>query len=738
MKFWNDPLRIYYFLIMDDEDFEHMTPFQGFGLGWHYMHWAMRGICGLPGDVSERSHSAAQVAVQRIAGMRPLMWTPLSISALETLPGSDLPPCFVLFTGQKLVAERATAWQTLNPGRSFHVSSIDGHGHSAERFTLDNLKRFCLDRLEEESALLNAGQREIVSRSDGDWEWPEVHLENYDVKGHNITIPNHMALARMGFTLKESYPFTGKTEEEYTEAILESAVSVALIRREMGDHDIFALGAPPPGVILFEPALYRSSYKRLPAKSQEEASISKAMKLFQQQKGLCQHHDRASIEFFRTSVAGRIVADERADELFTQTLGVGLLAAQTTSPVVRMSPAVNHVFPALSSYARNIRASGFEARRKSNRLFANIQQQLQAALGDDRIEFLSRTTGPVKIVSDAPIEWLPVGNLPLSFARDCSRIPVTPGNLFMGQLVPREPMSLPPEALCDVLVVTSFKEDDRLKNMLSGSLDAVRPRWEGVVNIKQVRVSTVEEFKAALNAFDGFILIFDGHGVANDTTPISKIAIGDEHVDVWSLRGEIRCPPIVILSACDTHGIDASSHATVGNGFIALGARTVLGTFLPVDGRRSAMFIARLMHRIAEYVPAAIKSFKRSLPWTDVVSGMLRMCLATEVIIELVAPPGHPAYNEFQSQANIEINGRDPEWFNKLIDRIASFRNLDRESAERLVQRAVSLADAIRYTQIGNPESIIVSGEELVEGILDKRRRAIRDADETQTISAPT
>ncbi len=290
---------------------------------------------------------------------------------------------------------------------------------------------------------------------------------------------------------------------------------------------------------------------------------------------------------------------------------------------------------------------------------------------------------------------------------------------MMAQLVPQEPVSIRPEAIRKVLVISSFKDTDPLKNMLSGSLEAVKENWENQIDLTHVWVSTVDEFVAALNAFDGAILIFDGHGVPNSETPISKIAIADHQLDVWSLRGRVKCPPIVILSACDTQGVDASSHATVGNGFIALGAQTVVGTFLPVHGARSAMFIARLMHRIAEYVPAAIRAFKRSITWIDVVSGMLRMLLATEVIVALVGKPDTEEFKELQGAANNEINSRNSDWFNKLIDRVANFRKVDRATAERLVQDVVARSDAIRYTQLGNPENILISDDTILDGVLE-------------------
>src|SRR5205823_421219 len=125
------------------------------------------------------------------------------------------------------------------------------------------------------------------------------------------------------------------------------------------------------------------------------------------------------------------------------------------------------------------------------------------------------------------------------------------------------------------------------------------------------------------------------------------------------------------------HGIDASSQATVGNGFLALGARTVLATLLPVGGVQSASFIARLVYRLADFVPVALKARGRVLNWTEIVSGMLRMILASEILDALVGLPadlGTPR-GDIQLKANEDINlHEDEEWFDNLLKNIAEYR----------------------------------------------------------------
>jgi hypothetical protein len=215
---------------------------------------------------------------------------------------------------------------------------------------------------------------------------------------------------------------------------------------------------------------------------------------------------------------------------------------------------------------------------------------------------------------------------------------------------------------------------------------------------------------AGLNSFEGAILIFDGHGIGDDGNGIGNLAIGKEQIDVWSLRGQVRVPPIVILSACDTHGLDSPSHATVGNGFLFLGAMTVVASLLPLGGYSSAEFIARMIYRLGDFIPAALSVQRRVLNWTELVSGMQRMFLASEILNALIGPPdveGSPRQT-WQLQANIHINSYEPDWFDKLLAGIAEHRNEKLGDVARRAVRAIATSEAIRYIQLGHPENILI------------------------------
>ena len=534
-----------------------------------------------------------------------------------------------------------------------------------------------------------------------------------------------MTLDRAFRSLKDGEPFIGDNEKEYTDALVRSISPVMQLREDIGVQPFHYLTLLRPGLILAEPALYRFAYKRMQAKGPLEQKIAaRVMRMIQTQKKLATEVDKDFLTEFQGSSFAQHLMYTRASELRTFSCAVGLHAAQTTAAVMRMSPAVNHVFSSLSNYARSIRSSSVQNRIKSKRLFDEIQNGLSTALGEERISLIKKDGGPLKLISDAPIEWLPIDGLPMSMRYDCSRINATPGNLLMALLSIPRTLTFTPKELQKVLIVSSFEDGDALKNMMRRSVDSLKEIIKDKVTVTIKSVKSEAEFVEALNAYDGNIVVFDGHGIDNADDPISRLAIGKDSVDVWQLRGRVRVPPIVILSACDTHTIDASTQATVGNGFLMLGTRTVLATLLPVDGMASAAFVGRLLYRLADFVPAAMSARERVLNWTEIVSGMLRMTLATEILDGLIGPPTSDRDSprgKLQLQANKDINIRETDqWYERLIDGIAKQRGDAVADIARKAGAIVARSDSIRYVQLGHPETILVDDGQIEKRVMEQ------------------
>lgn len=187
-------------------------------------------------------------------------------------------------------------------------------------------------------------------------------------------------------------------------------------------HNADRIFLPRPGLFLTEPALYRQSYARVrldPGTASK--AMASALSMLQKQTGLWNEMTAADALALAEDGRAQAIVAARQAELATHMNSFGLMAAQTCSAVLRLRPAVNHLFPTLSRYARSIRATSPAARFKTPRLFEDVQRELVDAIGTARLDFIAGHSGSIKLVSDAPLELLPIGNLPLSLRFDVSR-----------------------------------------------------------------------------------------------------------------------------------------------------------------------------------------------------------------------------------------------------------------------------------------------------------------------------
>ena len=347
-----------------------------------------------------------------------------------------------------------------------------------------------------------------------------------------------------------------------------------------------------------------------------------------------------------------------------------------------------------------------------------MQKRINDSFPKEFHELIKASTDGIRIIADAHIEWLDFEGLPLCIQKNVSRIPVTPGNLFVEQASAQGLIHVTPESFREVLVISALKRSDPIKKTFELAFEHFGKLWKDKLDLKVVEVDDEKGFVEALNEFKGGLVVFDGHG-SHPEEDTALLHLKDKSVNVWELRDQIkRPPPIIVLSACDTHAADRN-HVTTGNGFLSLGSRVVLGSVFPLDARDAAIFSARLLYRISEWIPAAHKSLKRSITWIEVVSGMLRMQLMTDFLRRLVRKKiiEESSYKEIALKGNEFINFHIEKPFDKMIDELKK-RDIDKNLLKRELEGAVANSSTISYLHMGRPETILIHSEESLKDVL--------------------
>lgn len=708
---------IYYFLALGTDTPFRPSPFQGFSERWRHLNWVFPLLARCPANIFERSNEPDNVIAARMGQRGILNWIPQNIEPLMNIGSEEAPlPMFaVCFSGEDEVANRVEQWRATHPNRIMHVttSALPNALHR-DAFNDEELRKYCSAVFEREKEGLEGTLRASMAEALENWREPPLARIEAALAVHHATTPNKISLRRAWVDAADAAPLIGTSERDYIDAIISSATPIMEKRAQVGERLLHRVLPRVRPIALIEPSVLRQFYSEPRAAHTLQPPVRAVFNHIRTQKQFFDPRFSQFADLIRDSVEARSLMAARRFELDTFSAAVGLHVAQTCAAAIRVGPAVNHVFPALSNFARSTRAAGYAARQKSYRLFNSIQEQLEKAVGPERINFIKTNANSVQIISDAPLEWLPIDGLPLCLRFDCFRLNATPGNLLIQQLTEPPVLSMNPRALRKVLVVSAFEEDDDLRMVMRTAIEVSRPRWENRIEFVFKTATNVDEFVDAINSFDGSVMLFDGHGAHNADQPIAHLAIGSELVDVWALKERVNVPPIVLLSACDTHGVDASSHATTANGFLALGARSVVGTWLPVGGVESARFFVRLMLRFSEFAPAVLAAMKRSVPMTEMISGMLRMYFASDVLQELVGPPERgSASSRLQLSANLNINSGNPEWFDLLIEDIANFSGEGAERTREKVRQVTVLSEAIRYVHLGRPDTMFINDDSI-------------------------
>lgn len=711
---------IFYVLALPDWAPHEVTPFQGFAPGLIDFIPLMDLIPRFPADIIDPTLDLDDRLARRRSGDGAWLWTPVNLS---TLIGKRKPlptfPFMIVFSADAETAKAVSTWRSGLRLRPIHVSLHKGAGAIHPAALTQDVLRHHLLQLARKAAEIDK-RLEVAEhlKALGSWKADARRPTSLHFHSHNVTQPNEMVLIGAGEDPANSEVGHLQTSphEDYVAGITQSVEAVMALWPRTADRLAHLVAPPRPDLFLIAPSIYRGMAKKM-ERAIESTVVKAALRALDRQRGYTMQlpidvDDDDTINNDQLKLIGPMLGLRGAETKLTTT-AIGLRTAGTVAGTIRLPPAINRTGGVIGQLGRFLRKHENPPPIKSARVYRLVQDALRKEIPDEHLDLIGKSKAGIKIIADAPVEWLPVGGLPLGIRFDVSRINATPGNVFLQQIRPPVPQFIPPSAFRDYLILSMFEDDDHIApHLRTGAMTTMDGDQKPIIG-KFASPKTPQEFVAAIAGFDGPMLIIDSHAEHQEGDVPGGLIIGDKSFDVWSLAGKVRMPPIVILSACDTHPFDRS-HATVANGFLACGAMAVVATALPIRATQAARFIMRLLNRAVHFADIVNKS-GRAILWTNIVGGVLRMELVSDIIDAFAA---RGCYDDSIAKALLlealkDLNPERADWYERFQDRVFDACAMERGGWNQQLADAIAGSDAIRYIHLGNPEGIIVAGPQV-------------------------
>jgi hypothetical protein len=700
---------ILYVVVLPSDGSGEFTPFQGFSFNTLEAIEPLFRICSLPATIEEVFISRREAIARRATG---LSGYAIALLDREFVPKFDAGLPFTCFISTPSTASEVEGQvQSAGRGRWLHLTLEPNAPDiiSLRDFSRRRMYTWArgLARTIAEEGHLDISQGKLKVRPFARWKKVTTTLRG---RRHNITAPSETALSSVAFSLSKADPIIGATDDVFVKALTDAAHEVERVRSwAIPQSRAFVPGTP--SLIVAVPSVFRRLTPRM-TPSDASKPVRRAFRsVLRQQQYTAMQSEVNEAKDFLDDPAAKHVLGLRAMELKAYTAALCTSAASLCAPVLRCPPQVDRIrelLVRLDGLARGGRVSDL----RLHTVARGIGQSLRASIPRlllDRME--NHLDNGIKLVGDTPLELLPIGDLPLSLRVTTSRMPTLPGNLMMRHCLMRTTTLLKPRELRRVLIVRSFEDDDPLREMLTTS---VRQFYDDSAPIECIvaDVRTVDEFVSAFNRFDGAIAVFDGHGSHSRSARQGSLRLGPLSLDPFELYGKIRVPPIILLSACETHPLDGVE-SSVASAFLFMGAQSVLGTTLPVSGPRAAILVGRFMHRFSGLLPL----ITRLMPWSQVVADMLRMSYVTDVLRALAKhyPITKDIHLRVHTEANLWINTFRPDWFDRFLVSLANAVDVTEPDIRETWLRIAYFTDTLRYVHLGQPEHMFVVPQALAD-----------------------
>ena len=700
------PGPIVYLVLLPPEGSGEYSAFQGFSLNVFPVTGILHQLCHLPATIEDLFETRDEVIRRRAAGVGGY-----TIGILESalLVGFAAPAGLVCVISS--AHDRSMVCRHLEENPELHWLHVTTDPDPGPVPSLSALSRETLTTwvVTTPALSLSMEQREYLARlaaTTGDW--PPTTVET-PARQHNITAPTELALASVRIGLADPQPLRCAEDDDYASALAATAQELRRIR----DDALTGLWSIPgtPTLIVAVPSVFRHLSHRRDLRGASKPLRVAITRILRQRQYTAIRETMDDPEKLLEDPLAQAAFVLRAEELRCYTAALAVAGASLFCPVLRCPPQTDRVRELLLRLAGIIKGGNPSPERISD-MAIKVGQMLLSSIPQPILEEIKTCfNAGVKLIGDTPLELLPVDGVPLALRSITSRLPTLPGNLLMRQAFLRMPLLLRPEQFRKILLVRAFAHDDPIRDTLKKAIEIFMREASHQVELVVSDVDSKEEFVNAFNAFDGDVAIFDGHG-SHTRGQEGTIVVGTIQFNPLELYPQIRVPPIVILSACETHTFEGWE-ASVAGAFLLMGCRSVLGTLAPIDAKIAAVLVARFVYRLSSFLP----TLKHTTPWSQIVTGMLRMSYATDVLdamkrhFALGEQTINHLYKTVQFRANLDINDFRGDWFDRVITGIARELGCQDSEVRAAWQKRCYFSETMRYVHLGQPEHIFVVPE---------------------------
>ena len=527
---------------------------------------------------------------------------------------------------------------------------------------------------------------------------------------HSVTRPNEGILASLGYNLENDDRLIGGLDKEvFIDAMLESSNILKELVNSFRDDTKTELIVYSPSIF---PQLYRfnshfwNQINRLLKNKKSKELIMDG--IFKNRSYSGMHLSVESTDDLESLMRDEVVSSLfriRQFELAYTNLAICSLAVANLCPAIRVPNAINFYSGLLKDLESLSISSSSKAKANFNRKYKEFASQIHHEIGDKILKFIASHES-LTLCSDVPLEWVIVNKVPLMFTHEISKIHTTPGVQLLKTSMNFSSVTIEQSDLKRITVIRSFKQNDPIRFTLEKGLRHYS-EIDNAVELNIIDVNSRDEMLKVLHKVDTVILIFDCHGNHGGRETYGWLQIGDDKVNTWELEAVV--PPIIILSACLTSAI-SGSHASVANGLIEKGALTVLGTLLPVDATKSAVFVGRIIYRMTGYLNSLRTLGVDYLTWRKFISDFFKMSFSTDMLIEFRDTYSwitQKQYEEIHFKTNYAINMCDREWLEVLFELISKASGKTKEEVQNKFQE-IGFVETMNYSQLGRPESIVI------------------------------